>query len=202
MKGLRKLKARIWPRAKDDWYVEPEDVTLGLAAMETFRGRTWDPACGQGNVVRGLIASGLKHAFGTDKVRRTDEAWFRGEMDFLADGLVAPSGVSNIVFNAPYGRAKVAEAFIRRALPLAEHKVAAFVEARFLFGERRAQNLFAELPPTRIYYVVPRPSVPPGEYLAAGHKASGGKADYVWLVWDKAAPIGLQGGGWIQRKAA
>ena len=190
----RPKKKRIFARAADDWYVEPERVSFQLLSHERFAGKTWDPACGQGNILSALLHAGID-AVGSDIVDRRP-AWLRiGERatrfqlgDFLDPDARWEWTPDNIVMNPPYGRARTAEAFIRRALALVPGKVAAFVEMRFLGSEKRASGLFADLPPSRLYFVLPRPSCPPGEYIAAGGKVGGGEADYVWLVWDNASP--------------
>lgn len=171
--------------AEDDWYVEPTAATEFLLKRESFAGlRILDPACGQGNIVRTCRAAGL-NAVGSDLRERDGaraESWFLGAQDWLtADHLHGDA----IIMNPPYGRALLAEAFIRRALsrPCSE-KVAAFVNAKFLFGAGRAKGLFAEHPPSRVWPVVPRPSCPPGQFLLDGGKAQGGVENYVWMVWD------------------
>ena len=100
--------------------------------------------------------------------------------------------------NPPFVRAKGAEAFIRKALALASGKVAAFVDIRFIASAKRANGLFADFPPCRIWVVIPRPSCPPGSYLEAGNKAGGGTADWCWIVWDKTAPTQATHFGWLR----
>ncbi|HVI92297.1 MAG TPA: hypothetical protein VM659_28665 [Dongiaceae bacterium] len=104
----------------------------------------------------------------------------------------------NLIFNPPY---KDAERFIRRALDLAEHKVAALVQQQFPFSQTR-HSLFTETPVARLYFLSTRPSMPPGRLLQAGEiKAKGGKTDYLWIVWDhdhKGPPQSF----WLRREAA
>ena len=136
----------------------------------------------------------------SDIVRRVDRWWFRRECDFLeSDG--APLA-QNIVTNPPFFKAKGAEAFIRKAIELATGKVAVFVDIRFLAGAERAQGLFADHPPHRIWIVTPRVSCPPGAYLAAGNKAGGGSSDWCWLVWSVCDPYNGTSMGWLRRKSA
>lgn len=175
-------RSHLWTRAADEFYVEPVRATEQLLAVEDFAGDVWDPACGQGNVIAALAADGVR-AFGTDIRKRVDAPWFLGEFDFLSEAR-PPLAFENIVFNPPFGRAKLAEAFIRKALGITLAKVAAFVDVRFLAGKDRAAGLYAEHPPSRVWIITPRPSCPPGGYLAAGNVAQGGQADYCWLVWD------------------
>lgn len=135
---------------------------------------------------------------GSDIVQRITPApyWLWREADFLDLHAVAQT---NIVMNPPFFRAKGAEAFIRHAFKLATGKVAAFVDLKFLAGSSRANGLYAEMPPDRVWMITPRPSCPPGEYLQAGNTAGGGTADWVWLVWDIASPTGETSFGWLRR---
>lgn len=186
----RDLKAKIWERDELDWYVEPVIATEQLLKVEGFIGVVWDPACGAGNIIEACRRVGLD-AVGSDIKQRVARrpSWFLREFDFLKeepkfDGDLAP----NIICNPPFFRAKGAEAFIRRSLAFARGKVAVFVDIRFLAGSERANGLFSDHPPARIWVVTPRVSCPPGSYLAAGNKAGNGSSDWVWLVWDLTAP--------------
>lgn len=178
-----------WPKVEDDWFVEPIAATEFLLKRESFAGlRILDPACGQGNIVRTCLAGGL-NAWGCDLRERiaTKPPWFLGRRDYLALHSADPVMTSTeaVITNPPYGRALLAEAFIRSALDMPSvQKVAAFVNAKFLFGAGRAKGLFAEHPPSRVWPVVPRPSCPPGQFLLDGGKAQGGVENYVWMVWD------------------
>lgn len=190
----RDKRAHLWDRADDEWYVEPVRATRQLLDLEAFSGDVWDPACGQGNIIAACEENGLR-AFGTDIRRRVEAPWFIGEFDFLGDAR-PPLAFDRIITNPPFGRAKLAEAFIRKALSLTD-QVAAFVDIRFLAGADRATGLYRDHPPSRVWIITPRPSCPPGAALAAGAKASGGTADYCWLVWDATIPAAGPALGWL-----
>lgn len=188
---------KMYARGADDWYVEPVEATALLLAHEDFGPVVWDPACGGGNVCRAVIASG-RVAQGTDIVRRApdeDSDWWMGEEDFLESRDICPR--HSIITNPPFFRAAGTEAFIRHALRSNAAKIAIFTDIKFLAGQRRANGLFKDHPPTRVWICAKRPSCPPGEHLAAGHKAEGGTADWCWLVWDLAAPTGMTQLGWL-----
>lgn len=187
--------AHIWERDALDWYQEPESCTDALLAVEAFSGPIHDPSCGGGNIVRSALRHG-KPATGSDVVCRVAPRpeWFLGERDFLAQ----PFDLVNVIMNPPFFRAKGAEAFIRTALGVTASKVAAFVDVKFLAGAQRANGLFAQHPPARVWIVTPRPSCPPGEWLKAGNKAGGGTADWCWIVWDNSAPGAATSLGWIR----
>lgn len=191
-------KAHVWERDGLDWYQEPPSATAQLLSAETFSGQILDPSAGAGNIVTTLRAAGLS-AWGTDVAMRVPPGtdWHLGLHDFLDDAKPWPAW-ANIVMNPPFYRAKGAEAFVRKALKVAEKKVCAFLDVKFLAGDGRANGLFSEHPPARVWIITPRPSCPPGEYLLAGNKAGGGTADWCWIVWDKQAsgPTAL---GWLRR---
>lgn len=176
------MNAHVFDRADDEWYVEPRWASDALFKVEKFEGGIWDPACGQGNIVEAAMHAGLRASAsdikprgkmcpGTRSVRAADF--------FSCNELRAP----NIVTNPPFGRAILAELFIRHAISLKPEKLAVFVDSRFLFGKTRAAGLFPEFPPSRVWIITPRPSCPPGAYLEAGNEAGGGTADYCWIVW-------------------
>lgn len=195
-------RTHLWERDELDWYVEPPRATEALLSVERFVGETiHDPCCGGGNVVTAIRAAGY-HATGSDIVERVTPApiWFTGVFDFLSPDDEF-GWVDNIVMNPPFFRAKGAEAFIRKALAVARGKVCAFVDIRFIAGAERAEGLFAEHPPHRIWIVTPRVSCPPGSYLAAGNKAGNGSSDWCWLVWDRTAPPATSAIGWLRRPA-
>ena len=185
MNVTRAKQAKVWARDELDWYVEPQEATTALIGVEKFIGSVWDPACGQGNICEAFNRHG-SIVVGTDKVRRVNsKPWFNGEFNFMcASYTLAP----NIVCNPPFFRGKGTEAFIRKALSIAYGKVAVFASIKFLAGAGRANSLYAEHVPHRIWIVTPRVSCPPGEYLAGGNKAGGGTDDWCWIVWDQSAP--------------
>lgn len=190
-------KSHVWERDEHDWYVEPPRATAALLMKERFTGGVWDPCCGGGNIPGVLDDAGIP-IVGTDIVQRITgaPAWWRGVRDFLGpdETALAP----NIVMNPPFFRAAGAEAFIRRALAMAEAKVAAFVDVRFIAGGKRATGLFSDHPPARIWIITPRVSCPPGSYLAAGGKAGNGSSDWCWLVWDKTSQHHATQFGWLR----
>lgn len=162
-----------------DWYVEPAwTVETLLGAGIIGRGaEAWDPACGSGTIPRTLDAAGIR-CFATDVAER---GW-GGVHDFL--GMEPPplSHVEWIVTNPPYG---VAQEFVERGLTLAD-SVAVLVQSKFPYSQRR-HRLFTQHPPSHLLFLSDRPSMPPGDKLAAGTvEAKGGKTDYLWMVWDRA----------------
>ena len=72
-------------------------------------------------------------------------------------------------------------AFCERALEIATFKVAMLVPLRRLPAARWLEHL----PLETVWLLTPRPSMPPGSYIAAGHKPGGGSQDFCWLVFRK-----------------
>lgn len=176
-----------WGKVEGEWFVEPRQATAFLLDRERFGPLIWDPCCGQGNI---LLTCAERHyqGLGSDIVDRrapgVDFSW--QPLDFLGPSIVTP-GDADVIMNPPYGGSKLAVAFIERAWSLpGVGKMAAFVNGKFLFSDRRATGLFAEMPPARVYPVRPRPSCPPGALLRSGEvEAKGGVENFVWLVWSR-----------------
>ncbi len=185
--GLKYRVARCnYPRQPEEWYLDPVWCTELLLERETFGPLVWDPACGRGAIPDVLAAAGYEVG-ASDLVDRG----YRGLSfihDFLAGALVdfEPArrliGRADIVTNPPYGEAKTAVAFIERALELSARRVAAIVNSHFLYSEARYDHFTRKWPCARVYHLSSRPSMPPG---GLGIKDTGGRYDYVWIVFDK-----------------
>ena len=172
---LRKRESHLWTRHQEDWYVEPKWVSERLFAVESFEGRVWDPACGSGRIVLSAKAAGLD-TLGTDLVKRTNEN-FRNSINFLLCD--ANAGEPNIVSNPPFS---IAEKFVAHALALAERKVAMLLPANWVQGDKRSRWL-ETTPLLCVWFISPRPSMPPGPAIIAGQKPGNGTTDYAWFVW-------------------
>jgi hypothetical protein len=69
---------------------------------------------------------------------------------------------------------------MQHSLLLAERKVAIV----FPVARLNAAHWIKGTPLRRVWLMTPRPSMPPGHVIAAGHKPGGGKVDFCWLVWE------------------
>lgn len=184
MRGpLRKRESSLWAREADDWYVEPEWCSARLFEEERFDGRVHDPSCGGGNIVKSALAADI-YATGSDIVQRSDYCsylgnWLEADPDY---------GFDNIVSNPPFklcdDRASGTHPFVEKCLSLASRKVALLLPANWVQGERRSRWL-EKTPLRRVWFISPRPSMPPGHVLAAGHRPGNGTTDYAWFVWLK-----------------
>lgn len=170
---LRKRESSLWAREADDWYVEPEWCSLRLFQEEKFAGTVYDPAAGRGTIVISAVKSGLV-AIGSDIV---DRGW---------DSTLTPHNFlesehrrDNIVSNPPF---KIARPFVDRALELARNKVAMLLPVAWVQGDNRSRWLQGT-PLRRIWFITPRPSIPPGDIVVSGGKVGQGSTDFAWFVW-------------------
>lgn len=170
-------------RSGDDWYREPGWAVEGLLDVEEFPSPCWDPACGLGRIPEVLQAAGVT-CFGTDLRTRSDllraRPWWRGEHDFAAGGAAArvPLSWQSIVTNPPFA---LAEEFLRRALAMAQHKVAFLLRLSWIEGRGR-RWVWDETPLAAIHPFARRVSMPPGDFLG---EAKGGAVAFAWFVWER-----------------
>lgn len=180
---LRKRESSLWEREVNDWYVEPEWVSARLFEEEQFEGHVHDPACGGGNIVKSATAAGLL-ATGSDLVKRSEYCAY--ESDWLTVEHDGP--LDNIVSNPPFklcdDRKNRTYPFVEKCLAMAERKVALLLPSNWIQGDKRSAWL-ATTPLRRVYFISPRPSMPPGHVIAAGEKPGNGTTDYAWLIWLK-----------------
>ena len=164
-----------YPRAKNDWYVEPPEAVEALIRAEAFEGHVYDPACGAGNIVKVFEAAGFE-AYGSDLVPRRgvegEKSW-----DYLKLGSQIPRP-DNIVSNPPFG---IAEDFLRQALLSTQRKICFLLRLAFLESEGR-RWVFNETPLARVHVFSWRVSMPPGDSSAT---ATGGKTAFAWFVWER-----------------
>lgn len=184
---LRKRESHLWERHPEDWYVEPEWCSVEFFKQEPFEGELWDPSCGLGRIPTAARAAGhVCHA--TDLMARG----FGGVHDFRQTPHTAR--VANIVSNPPFG---IADSYVLLALEIAERKVAMLLPANWVQGEKRSRWM-ETTPLRRVYFIAPRPSMPPGPIILAGEAPGNGTTDYAWFVWEH----GYEGRpeiGWVRR---
>lgn len=206
-KPAKKVTESGYPKSPFDWYVEQQWVTEALIVNDDgptgYGAFVWDPACGSGQVLKTfegwcipVHATDIQfrgYAGGKGLFQEID---FVGNLEFVASA--APKGPFSIVSNPPYSYQKgILEAFIRRALELATHKVAMLMPLGRQAGEDR-HALFTQFPPARIHVLSERPSMPPGaEVEALGPKAwKRGRIDFMWVSWDVQHPTAVGDTRW------
>ena len=183
----RPLAAHVWRKEALGFYIEPEWVDERLFATEIFDGVIYDPACGIGRIPDAAQRADYQ-TLATDIVDR-GYSKFYGLVDFLQ----SDRRTDNIVTNPPYQDCR---AFALHALKLAARKVAMIWLARRL----NAAHWLQSTPLARVYFLTPRPSMPPGHVILAGEKPGGGKQDFVWLVWSH-GHVGPPEMHWLRRNA-
>lgn len=196
----RDLKAKLWERHADEWYAEPHWCSRRLFDVCDFSGGILDPACGRGNILESARSAGLD-AIGFDLVERGGGGH---GFDFLDNSFPAECAmpvvgeVKHIVSNPPFEKCRE---FALKALDI----VGVRCRVAMIFPTRRLNAAGAWLrftPLTSIYYLTPRPSMPPGEIfealLKAGKTPSGGKQDFCWLIWQRGY-IGPPSVSWLHR---
>jgi hypothetical protein len=173
---LKVEQSHIWQREANEHYVEEQWCSQRLFERESFTGAVQDPSCGFGRIVKAAIEAGLP-AFGTDLVDRGFPD-LHGTFDFFEQ----KTRVENIVSNPPFGprRAPLFKRYALHALALTSRKVALIWLTRTLAAARWLERT----PLATIYYLTPRPSMPPGHVITRGEKPGGGKQDFCWLVFD------------------
>jgi len=186
------LQAGIWAKEKLGFYVEPEWCSTRLFAIEDFASTIFDPACGTGRILASAREAGYA-TIGSDIVKRANLDNFT-QQDFLARREPIDRFTS-VVSNPPFSHV---QEFVEQALYLGARKVAMITLVRRL---NAAGKWLRELPLSRVYLLMPRPSMPPGHVIAAGEKPGGGTQDFCWLVMDRThrGPLELR---WLHREGA
>lgn len=178
-----------------DYFPTPPWATRALCEFladelgDLDRFTCWEPACGEGHMVRPLL-----ECFGG--VRASDVHRYAlppglGEhelMDFVMFGDGEPQ-VDVLLSNPPF---QLAQAFIETGRKVARRAVAMLVRSAFLEGEKRYEQLWSGRPPTYILQFTERVVMLEGRLVQSntvdpfaekpGTKASSATA-YVWLVW-------------------
>jgi len=188
-----------------DWYVDEVwcanqlAAALGGFAREIAAGlAVWDPCCGFGHTADAAYGAGLQ-VFLSDVVDNVDWSAFSLGAPYLtpkftlADlrGLSAAPAPCSILFNPPYSYEKgILEQCVRKALQLTSLRVCALVPNKWLSSQARYRLFAEDHPPQAILHLTQRPSMPPGDMIAAmGERAfRGGMIDYCWIVWDVTRP--------------
>lgn len=170
-------------------------IALDDLALEGEEGLAiWDPCCGMGNTLLAAHDRGIV-TYGSDLVENVAYRNFGGFAPLIftpgnfLEQTAAPAPCS-IICNPPYSYVPgIAEAFARHALTLSSRRVAILMPSKWLASQARYQ-LFTDHPPQAVLHLCQRPSMPPGDMIAAmGKRAfSGGMTDYCWIVWDVKRP--------------
>lgn len=153
-----------------DFYPTPDWATYALIENERFEGSIWEPACGDGSMVRVLRDSG--------RPVEASDLFDRGYGEIGVDFLKSSRVVENIITNPPYNSA---EGFVEAGLRQATHKLCLLLRLAFLEGGNRQRTIFAERPPSRVWVFSERITF----YPAGAIQKGSGTTAYAWFVWDK-----------------
>lgn len=175
--GFKPTMKRFADLAGPDYFPTPAWATHALMENETFCGEIWECACGDGAMSRVLGSRG-------NPVRSSD-LYDRGHGEIGIDFTTATTAADNIVTNPPYNSA---EGFVRAGVELARNKFALLLRLAFLEGANRANTIFTECPPSRVWVFSERITF----YPAGAVQAGTGTTAYAWFVWDKEAPTATE----------
>jgi len=176
------MGSRIHPRRAHDLFCTPPWATRALV-QRVLRERfgyfghpdqqtVWEPACGLGHMAEALRE--YTSVWATDK-------YSSGYEDLKTDFLLFKKFdiFDWIITNPPF--LDKTEAFVLRALQLAQVGVAMFVRLQWLEGCGRYSRIFSKHPPTLIAFFAERVNLCKGRWDPDGTTATA----YVWLVWVK-----------------
>tara|TARA_R100000278_G_scaffold112813_1_gene90745 strand:- start:589 stop:1116 length:528 start_codon:yes stop_codon:yes gene_type:complete len=157
-------------RQKDDFYPTPSEATQLLLDNETFTGKVWECACGNGAMSKVLQENGYD-VLSTDL---NNYGFGESNRDFLLEKeQLAP----NICTNPPF---KVAQDFIEKCFELDVDKIAMFLRLSFLESVKR-RDFFQQNPPVRVYVMSKRFTLWRGDETPSGS----GITPYAWYVWER-----------------
>jgi hypothetical protein len=156
-------------REKDDFYATPTQTTRALLNIEKFRGKIWEPCCGEGHISRVLV----EHGYSVRSTDLVDRGYGQPRVDFLLE----TRRCDNIITNPPYRNALE---FAEKAVQLCDRKVALLLKLNFLEGIRR-KSFFETRPPAWVYVFSQRQSL-----MKNGKPYKGGMMALAWFVWDSA----------------
>ncbi len=160
-----------YQRERDDFYPTPPEATEALLSVESFKGRIWEPACGDGAISKVVSAAGYD-VVSTDLINR---GYGESQVDFLLEwSRPAP----NIITNPPF---KLSRQFAEHALRLTTGKVAMLNKLAFLEGQDR-RRLMTTTPLARVWVFSRRLAFPAGSPHA--QSKGGGMLAFAWFVWE------------------
>jgi hypothetical protein len=168
--GFKPTMKRFADLNGPDFFPTPPWATYALVDNEEFRGDIWESACGDGAMSRVLEDA-------SSRVLSSD-LYPRGYGESGVDFLDPPRSADNIVTNPPYN---CAEGFVASGVKHAKRKFALLLRLAFLEGANRANTIFAQCPPARVWVFSERITFYP---KGVDPKGSGTTA-YAWFVWDK-----------------
>lgn len=180
-------------REEADFYPTPPIAVYALLkSLDRVPTNVWEPACGQGHMVRELTRNGI-NVVGTDiaEYGTNSPFSFAGKMDFLSAQKPPTEEVNGIITNPPY-KDRMAEYFTLKALGMPGIDfVAMLCRFQFVNGKRRYSSIFSKMPPTNVYIFDQRINCNSvSAWQANAYDQLGGMLEYAWYVWDLKKPMG------------
>lgn len=159
-------------RHPDDFYPTPAPVARAMVKLEPWGPVVWEPAAGEGDIVREIEASG-RRCIATDIAPRGPFA----QLDFLQAS--ARISAADICTNPPFG---LAEEFAWHALALGAPRVMLLLELRFLQGvENGRPDLLHRL--ARVWVSLRRMPFKRGG--TDGGRGGGSMKQHALFVWER-----------------
>lgn len=202
------MAQRREPHDSLDFFPTPPWATRALCVYLSDRAPmagciAWDPACGQGHMVRPLDEY-FDAAIGTDV---HDYGCGYQIHDFLMPYTPIAGGAPEwIVTNPPF---RLADQFVVRALELANVGVAMFVRAQFLEGDTRFRQLFSRHRPALILQFTERvilakgivrdPAVKYWNEKKRRWQLPSSATAYCWVIWQATEPAEFTRYDWIPK---
>ncbi|MCO5129603.1 MAG: hypothetical protein M9932_03440 [Xanthobacteraceae bacterium] len=171
--GFKPTLKRFADLSGPDFFPTPRWATYALIDNENFSSEIWESACGDGSMSRVLEETG-QAVYSSDLY---DRGFGDSGIDFLSPQRMA----ENIVTNPPYN---CAEGFVASGVKHSRKKFALLLRLAFLEGANRANTIFAEMPPSRVWVFSERITFYPSGIEPKGS----GTTAYAWFVWDKNSP--------------
>ncbi|MDN3564879.1 hypothetical protein ACFQY5_35280 [Paeniroseomonas aquatica] len=168
--GLKPTVKRFADLDGPDFYPTPTWATRALIDNESFEGRIWEPACGDGTMACVLAETGRP----IDATDLYDRGFGESGIDFLRSSRTA----ENIVTNPPFNSA---EGFVQAGLRQATRKLCLLLRLAFLEGANRQKTIFTKNPPARVWVFSERITF----YPAGAEVKGSGTTAYAWFIWDK-----------------
>lgn len=171
------MARRKEPHDSLDYFPTPPWATRALMehCIDIGGATVWEPACGDGYMVRPLKER-AKKVIATDV---HDYGWGHGVHDFLMPYVPDDAERADwVITNPPF---RLADQFVQRALSLVTCGVAVIVRTAFAESLQRYESLFRDRKPRIIAQFVERVPMVKGK---VDEDASSATA-YCWMVWDR-----------------
>lgn len=164
-----------------DAYFSPYEALWPLIDLEpNMPQRIWEPAAGNGVVVRALRQEGFKVIASDIADYHTRYLGIQTGINYLE--AVMPEGVKGIVTNPPYG---LARDFIEKADKEVGYH-AWLLRTNFLESERRF-HMFKSNPPARI--LISSARLPMMHRLGYDGPKNNSNTCFSWFIWDDTVPM-------------